>query len=167
MLERSFSAVSKPTFANKLFILQHFSRSTRFTHFYKIIFLSKIKSEKQTQNNCTTFGWTFEVCTVQTCISLVDLVKSFPSNKYFIAKIGVDTAENKPLKIWWYLLQPTLLPPRSEVLLCSLSLFALSESSFSIFCLRGEASRESETITEVTSIALFGSRCCPRKTENN
>ena len=33
----------------------------------------------------------------------VDLGESFPtsySNEYLLAKIGVDTAENEPLKIW-------------------------------------------------------------------
>ena len=36
-------------------------------------------------------------------VNLVDLVKSFPasySNEYLLAKVGVDTAENEPLKVW-------------------------------------------------------------------
>ena len=50
---------------------------------------------------------------VQKCVNLVDLVKSFHvpsfrnlffkidpnSNEYLLAKIGVDTAENRPLKV--------------------------------------------------------------------
>ena len=38
---------------------------------------------------------------LQKCVNFVDLVKSFPnSNEYLLAKLGVDTAENDPLKIW-------------------------------------------------------------------
>merc|ERR1712139_490797 len=37
---------------------------------------------------------------VQRNISLIDLAKSFPTNKYLIAKISFDTAENEPLKVW-------------------------------------------------------------------
>ena len=33
------------------------------------------------------------------CVNLVDRVTSFPTSIYF-AKIGVDTAENEPLKVW-------------------------------------------------------------------
>ena len=37
---------------------------------------------------------------VQQRVNLVDLVKSFESNIYYLlAKIGVDTAENEPLKV--------------------------------------------------------------------
>ena len=36
---------------------------------------------------------------MQKSVNLVDLVKSYPySNEYLLAKIGVDTAENEPLK---------------------------------------------------------------------
>ena len=40
---------------------------------------------------------------MQKYANIVDLVKSFPtrySNEYLLAKIGVDTAENEPLKAW-------------------------------------------------------------------
>ena len=38
---------------------------------------------------------------VQKCFNLVDIVKSFqPSIYYLLAKIGFDTAENEPLKVW-------------------------------------------------------------------
>ena len=41
---------------------------------------------------------------MQKYVNLVDLVKSFRtdsySNEYLLAKIGVDTAENEPLKVW-------------------------------------------------------------------
>ena len=52
----------------------------------------------------TIFGWNFEIWAVQKYVrrinvNLVDLVKSF-SNEYLLAKIGVDTAENEPLKVW-------------------------------------------------------------------
>ena len=34
------------------------------------------------------------------CVNLVDLVKSFQTSIYcLLAKIGVDTAENRPLKV--------------------------------------------------------------------
>ena len=37
---------------------------------------------------------------VQKCGNLVDLVKSFQTNIYYLlAKFGVDTAENWPLKV--------------------------------------------------------------------
>ena len=34
--------------------------------------------------------------------NLVDVVKDFPTSisEYFLGKIGVDTAENEPLKVW-------------------------------------------------------------------
>ena len=36
---------------------------------------------------------------MQKCLNLVDLVKSFQTSIYYLlAKIGVDTAENGPLK---------------------------------------------------------------------
>ena len=46
---------------------------------------------------------------MQEIVNLVDLVNSFLnllfetnsySNEYLLAKIGVDTAENEPLKVW-------------------------------------------------------------------
>ena len=51
----------------------------------------------------TMFGWNFEIWAVQkyktlkckSCRSRQEL-----SNEYFLAKIGVDTAENEPLKVW-------------------------------------------------------------------
>ena len=47
------------------------------------------------------FCWNFEVWAVQKYADLVDLVKSFPTSIYYLlAKIGVDTAENEPLKVW-------------------------------------------------------------------
>ena len=37
---------------------------------------------------------------MQTCVNLVDLVKSFQTSiSYLLANIGVDTAENEPLKV--------------------------------------------------------------------
>ena len=36
---------------------------------------------------------------VQKRVNLVDLVKNFLSNGYLLAKIGVDAAENLPLKV--------------------------------------------------------------------
>ena len=37
---------------------------------------------------------------MQKHVNLVDLVKSFPTNIYYLlAKIGADTAENEPLKV--------------------------------------------------------------------
>ena len=60
------------------------------------------------------FSWFFYwIPKVQTCVNLVDLVKSFrvpsfrnlfykidpDSNEYLLAKFGVDTAENGPLKV--------------------------------------------------------------------
>ena len=37
---------------------------------------------------------------VQKCVNLVDLVKSFQTSiHYLLAKFGVDTAENRPLKV--------------------------------------------------------------------
>ena len=40
---------------------------------------------------------------VHTCVNVVDLVKSFQTSIYYLvvlfAKIGVDTAENGPLKV--------------------------------------------------------------------
>ena len=36
----------------------------------------------------------------EVCVNLVDLVKSFQTSTYYLlAKIGVDTAENGPLKV--------------------------------------------------------------------
>ena len=37
---------------------------------------------------------------MQKHVNLVDLVKSFPTNIYLLAKIDVDTAENEPLTVW-------------------------------------------------------------------
>ena len=38
---------------------------------------------------------------MQKYVNLVDLVKTQElSNEYLLAKIGVDTAENEPLKVW-------------------------------------------------------------------
>ena len=38
---------------------------------------------------------------VQNCVNRVDLVKSFQTKVYyFLAKVGVDTAENEPCKVW-------------------------------------------------------------------
>ena len=52
---------------------------------------------------------------MQKHVSLVDLVKSFPtqssfrtdsySNEYLLAKIGVDTVENEPLEVWGKIIQ--------------------------------------------------------------
>ena len=36
---------------------------------------------------------------VHKCVNLLDLVKEL-SNEYLLVKIGVDTAENEPLKVW-------------------------------------------------------------------
>ena len=48
----------------------------------------------------TIFFWNIEVWVVQKHVHLVDLVKSFPTNIYYLlTKIGVDTAENEPLKV--------------------------------------------------------------------
>ena len=42
----------------------------------------------------------FECGAVQRCVNLVDLVKSFQTSIYYLlAKFGVDTTENGPLKI--------------------------------------------------------------------
>ena len=45
----------------------------------------------------------FEFGAVQTCVNLVDLVKSFNTSTsidyYLIAKIGFDTAENESYKV--------------------------------------------------------------------
>ena len=47
----------------------------------------------------TIFGWNFKILAAQKYVNLVDLVKRFPTGVYyFFAKIGVDTAENEPLK---------------------------------------------------------------------
>ena len=46
----------------------------------------------------TIFDWNFEVWAVQKYANLVDLVKRI-SNEHLLAKIGVDTAENEPLKV--------------------------------------------------------------------
>ena len=54
------------------------------------------------RESLTKFFWNIEVLAVQKHVNLVDLVKSFPksySNEYLLAKIGVDTAENEPLKV--------------------------------------------------------------------
>ena len=55
------------------------------------------------EKSLTIFYWNFEVWAVQKYANLVDRVKSFPtianSNEYLLAKIGVDTAENEPLKV--------------------------------------------------------------------
>ena len=47
----------------------------------------------------TIFGGHFEIGAVQKYANLVDLVKSFPTS-IFLAKIGIDTAEYEPLKVW-------------------------------------------------------------------
>ena len=51
----------------------------------------------------TKFSRIFGCGAVQKYVNLVDLVESFPtdsySNEYLLAKIGVDTAENEPLKV--------------------------------------------------------------------
>ena len=54
-------------------------------------------------------------------VNLVDLVKSFPTSIYYVlAKIGVDTAENEPLKVH-LIIQPWDLiftePPRPATLI--------------------------------------------------
>ena len=47
------------------------------------------------------FSWFPDwIQTVQTCVNLVDLVKSFQTRIYYsLEKFGVDTAENGPLKV--------------------------------------------------------------------
>ena len=47
----------------------------------------------------TIFGGHFEIGAVQKYANLLDLVKSFPTS-IFLAKIGIDTAEYEPLKVW-------------------------------------------------------------------
>ena len=38
---------------------------------------------------------------MQKYVNRVDVVKSFPANSYsLLVKIGIDTAENEPLKVW-------------------------------------------------------------------
>ena len=74
----------------------------------------------------TIFGWNFEIWAVQKYVyifiisfstsvlfskrrinvNLADLVKSFLTRMYYylLAKIGFDTAENEPLKVWrWFI----------------------------------------------------------------
>ena len=53
----------------------------------------------------TKFSRNFEsvaVQKVQKHVNLVDLVRASDpnSNEYLLAKFGVDTAENEPLKVW-------------------------------------------------------------------
>mgnify|MGYP003318247517 CR=1 FL=1 len=49
----------------------------------------------------TKFSRIVECGAVQKCVHLVDLVKSFQTSIYYLlAKIGFDTAENEPLKVW-------------------------------------------------------------------
>ena len=48
----------------------------------------------------TKFSRILECGAVQKCANLVDLVKSFQTNIYYlVAKLGFDTAENGPLKV--------------------------------------------------------------------
>ena len=70
--------------------------------------------------------WNIEVWAVQKHVNLVDLVKfetDSYSNEYLLAKIGVDTAENEPLKVH-LILQPWDLiftePPRPRGTTCML-----------------------------------------------
>ena len=50
--------------------------------------------------NWANFCWSFEVRAVQKHVNIVDLVKSSPTSIYYLlANIGVDTAENEPLKV--------------------------------------------------------------------
>ena len=57
------------------------------------------------QNFWTNIGWLVEVWVVPKYANIVDLVKSFQksiyvySSIYLLAKFGVDTAENGPLKV--------------------------------------------------------------------
>ena len=48
----------------------------------------------------TKFSRIFEYEAVQKCANIVDLAKSFQTSSYYLlAKFGVDTAENGPLKV--------------------------------------------------------------------
>ena len=59
------------------------------------------------QKNAKKFDeicWNIVFWAVQKHVNLVDLVKSFlTSINYVVAKVGVDTPENEPLKVWrWF-----------------------------------------------------------------
>ena len=64
--------------------------------------LRKGKNRETQERKQKTLG----VWTKQKYVNRVDLVKNFPttSNEYPLEKIGIDAAENEPLKIWWYTL---------------------------------------------------------------
>ena len=51
---------------------------------------------------------------MQKYVHLVDLVKSFPKSIY-LQKIGVDIAENEPLKVWGKIQLIIHSPPRSDL----------------------------------------------------
>ena len=54
---------------------------------------------EKSQKFATKICWNIEVWAVQKHVTLVDLVKSFPTNIYYfnlVEKIGIDTAENEP-----------------------------------------------------------------------
>ena len=56
------------------------------------------------QEKKTNCCWNFEVWEVQKHVHRVDLVESFQTSIYYLLEtIGVDTAENEPLKAWrWF-----------------------------------------------------------------
>ena len=63
----------------------------------------KITEHLQTTSNAKFESQNFVFGTVQNCVDLVDLIKSFPICLLFLqelAKISVDTAENEPLKVF-------------------------------------------------------------------
>ena len=61
------------------------SKNIELFFFQKIVFLQKF----------TNFCRHVEECgAVRKCVTLVDLVKSFASNEYLLAKFGFDTAGN-------------------------------------------------------------------------
>ena len=52
------------------------------------------------QKCLTESAWNFAIAAVQRNINLIDLVKSYQTSIYYLlAKLGVDTAENGPLKV--------------------------------------------------------------------
>ena len=50
----------------------------------------------------TIFGWNFEIGAVQKYVLFSKSCRSRQelSDEYLLANIGVDTAENEPLKVW-------------------------------------------------------------------
>ena len=48
----------------------------------------------------TIFGWNFEIWAVQKYVCKSCRSRQELSNEYLLAKIGVDTAENEPPKVW-------------------------------------------------------------------